>query len=149
MKFVQDTDGDELNLILTADDRKKELEELVEDFDSGMAWFFILFASRLHCDRKQAEGLREICVEHIGNVIDSMLQDNVLEQLEDTIKKGILAGLELDDIPEKYEELRVQFRNAGFEEELIETVIRLAEECGGPVEAMEYLDQLRCDENAE
>lgn len=125
MKIELDTEYIEETLTLTFSEaeRKQDLTGIIQEFCFGLASLFIDFSQKLNLDEKQAQGLKEVCLDVTGRDIDAMI-------------KSILQP---KDSEGEMQELIEKMIDSGFSNGDIQNCLKIVENCGSLENAVQYL----------
>ncbi len=130
MIFNLDTSHYETTKIfLTDKECDAAIPELIEEFCFAIASFFLDFAVKLDCDKKQGDELKDIVLDCTGDIIEHLLENDLLKPSE-------------DESPEEETDTQTEeTENAGFTEADIANIVQLIEDCGGLASTKEFLRQ--------
>lgn len=138
MKLILDTENIEnMQLVLTEEDRAKPQEQLMEEFEYAMSSFFVSFCLKNNWDTEKAKEMKQSIFTKIDRHIANMFTQGVLEPANETVDEAYLK------------ELHDQMAEAGFDEDEIEQMVELVKKYGSLEKASEYLESLAEEEGVE
>lgn len=138
MKLILDTENIEnMQLVLTEEDRAKPQEQLMEEFEYAMSSFFVSFCLKNNWDTEKAKEMKQSIFTKIDRHIANMFSQGVLEPANETVDEAYLK------------ELHDQMAEAGFDEDEIEQMVELVKKYGSLEKASEYLESLAEEEGVE
>ena len=138
MKLILDTENIEnMQLVLTEDDKAKPQEQLMEEFEYAMSSFFVSFCLKNNWDTEKAKEMKQSIFTKIDRHIANMFSQGVLEPANETVDEAYLK------------ELHDQMAEAGFDEDEIEQMVELVKKYGSLEKASEYLESLAEEEGVE
>ena len=138
MKLILDTENIEnMQLVLTEEDKAKPQEQLMEEFEYAMSSFFVSFCLKNNWDTEKAKEMKQSIFTKIDRHIANMFTQGVLEPANETVDEAYLK------------ELHDQMAEAGFDEDEIEQMVELVKKYGSLEKASEYLESLAEEEGVE
>ncbi|MDO4178117.1 MAG: hypothetical protein Q4D21_02910 [Phascolarctobacterium sp.] len=133
MKFTLDTnDYENIQLVLTDEDRAKCADELQEEFEYAMSSFFVSFCLKNNWDTETAKSMKQSIFTKIDRHIANMFAQGILEPQAET-----------ETVDEVYlEDIKKQMEESGFAPDEIQQMLKLVQEHGSIEKASAYLSDL-------